>query len=241
MEIRSIKALVAEDSIDVERRALRALASVGTLDRAGEIIEPAAFERSLEVYRANPVIMAGHVYGGASGEPTVIGRATKIHVEPDGLPFEMQFAETDLADQYWQLYRGGFMRAFSVGFLPGKSDTRQVDGRAARVHTEVELLEISAVAVPANRDSLVAARSATDAERLCGSMLAELERERRLERIIQRTLESVGDEMTEVLAAAIEERLAAWGLCPPEELGTPAEHEEVMSLVRRLAGDTGRG
>lgn len=143
---------------DEGARTITALASTGCVDRSGETIDPAAFKQSLGTYRRNPVLLAGHVYASESGEPTVIGKVLKIAVTQRGLPFEARFAETDLADQYWQLYQGGFMRAFSVGFLPKKWESRrmEIDGeyRAVRAYTEVELLEISAVAVPANAEAL---------------------------------------------------------------------------------------
>jgi hypothetical protein len=45
-------------------------------------------------------------------------------------------------------------RAFSIGFIPKQSEFRIINGERVRVHTEIELLELSAVAVPSNRDAL---------------------------------------------------------------------------------------
>jgi HK97 family phage prohead protease len=149
--------LASVRGVDTQRRTISAIASTKSVDRAGEVIEPSAFGGSIDDFRQNPVLLAGHVYASETGEPTVIGKVEQIRVTGEGLPFSARFAETPLAAQYWQLYEGGFMRAFSVGFIPRRSEMRSVGGEMVRTHTEVELLEVSAVAVPANRDALVRA------------------------------------------------------------------------------------
>lgn len=149
-------------SVDAKNRRLRALGSTASVDRDGERVEPGAFKATLDSYRKNPVIVASHVYRSADGTPTVIGHAKEIEATEAGLPFTMQFAETPLAEQYWSLYRDGHMRAFSVGFIPRAWRDEPVDPQQPmmqrrRTFTEVELLEISAVAVPSNREALVLA------------------------------------------------------------------------------------
>jgi len=78
----------------------------------------------------------------------------------------MKFATTALGEEYWQLYRDGHMRAFSIGFIPLKwvSDDQQRNrwGGPLRTYTEIELLEISAVAVPSNRSALAIAAAFGD-------------------------------------------------------------------------------
>lgn len=131
---------------------LSAVASDATEDRDGEVILPAAFGKSLDRYRANPVILAAHTHRSLDGTPTIIGSATRIDVTQDALTFDMLFAKTPLAQQWQSLYEDGHARAFSVGFIPKEGEWKQAadGGRGVYVHTEVELLEISAVPVPAN-------------------------------------------------------------------------------------------
>ena len=137
-----------------ENGKLTAVASNARKDRDGEVILPSAFTQHLESYRANPVILASHAHRSFDGTPTIIGSADKIALQDDALVFEMTFAKTDLADQWRSLYENGHARAFSVGFIPMAGDWKEQDGDSVYVHTEVELLEISAVAVPANPDAV---------------------------------------------------------------------------------------
>ena len=154
-----VKAFSADGFLD-------AVASTGTFDRDNEIIEPEAWRKSLDRFRANPVILSAHQHRLSSGSSPVIGSAVEIGIQSGGvLGFRMKFAGTPLGKEFEQLYREKHMRAFSVGFIPVKGEPRQVEGRAAKVyvHTEVELLEISAVPVPANPEALARMRAAAAA------------------------------------------------------------------------------
>jgi HK97 family phage prohead protease len=131
---------------------LTAIASNATVDRDNEIVLPSAFLKHLERYRRNPVILAAHTHRSPDGKPTIIGSADEIKIENDALIFTMSFATTAVAKEWQRLFDEGHARAFSIGFLPkaGAFDK----GHQAYVHTEVELLEISAVPVPANPEAL---------------------------------------------------------------------------------------
>jgi len=141
-------------AVDVEKRQIRVLASTGGLDRDDERLLPSAFKKRLSIYQSNPVILAAHQHRLDDGTPPVVGRAASIWVDTAGLWCVIEFAKTELAEQYWLLYSGGFMKAVSIGFAPlAWSDTNE-NGKAVRIFTEVELFEISLVAVPANREAL---------------------------------------------------------------------------------------
>ncbi|MBN2270006.1 MAG: HK97 family phage prohead protease, partial [Sedimentisphaerales bacterium] len=79
----------------------------------------------------------------------------------------------------------GHMKAVSVGFLPLEwEDKFEDDGSRVRTYTRVELLEISCVAVPSNRDALVRSARAGNSfvdqkrsERAERKLLAEIEAE----------------------------------------------------------------
>lgn len=140
---------------EVKDGKLSAIASTPAVDRDGEVMLPTAFANNLASYRANPVIMASHNHGFLSnGMPTIIGSASKIDIEAEKMVFEMSFARTDIAKAWQSLYEDGHARAFSVGFIPIKGEFKEQDGESIYVHTEVELLEISAVAVPANPEAV---------------------------------------------------------------------------------------
>jgi len=133
---------------------LSAVASTARLDRDGESILPSAFVRGLTEYKRNPVILANHTHRSADGSPTIIGSATRVEVVGDALEFDMAFASTPLAKQWQSLFDEGHARAFSVGFIPKAGQHEETLDGLVYVHSEVELLEISAVGVPANPDAV---------------------------------------------------------------------------------------
>ena len=153
-------------TIDKTKGTLSAVASTAAVDRDGEVILPSAFAGHLERYRANPVIMAAHTHRSMDGMPTIIGSASKIEIEKDALAFEMQFARTEIAKAWQSLYTDGHARAFSVGFIPMEGEFKEQNGESVYVHTVVELLEISAVAVPANPEAVTRAVDPDEIKRI---------------------------------------------------------------------------
>lgn len=152
-------------SIDEDKRRIDFVMSTPEIDRYGEIVDPHAFEESLPGFMLNPVFVAGHVYIGTSGEPTVIGSWVKLAITDHGLFGTAEFdADDPLAQRYWNLYKNKRLRAVSIGFLVHEWTMREVDiagvTQRVRVFTRAELVECSAVAIPANRASLARAASA---------------------------------------------------------------------------------
>jgi hypothetical protein len=138
------------------------IASTATLDRYHEIIEPAGWR--LDSYRSNPVFQNAHNYGDIL---FTLGKAltTEIRTVTGGqaLCQRIQFATevNPVARIAYGLYKGGFLNAVSVGFIPlrwedgGASSTGPQSAPAPRRrYLEQELLEVSAVAIPANPDAL---------------------------------------------------------------------------------------
>jgi len=148
----------AVKAINEDERTLDAVASTSDMDRDGDIILPSAFEKSLQPFKDNPVILAGHQHRLASGSSPVIGSAIpdSIRTDKKQMTFTMRFADTPLGNEYWQLYKDRHMRAFSVGFMPIEwTDEKDEKLGYIRTYTKIELLEISAVPVPSNRLALV--------------------------------------------------------------------------------------
>jgi HK97 family phage prohead protease len=130
------------------------VASDATLDRAGEIIEPAGWR--LDNYRHNPVFQNAHNYGNIL---FTLGRAQAVEVRAGRLFLRVLFAVeiNPLARVAYQLYRGGFLNAVSVGFVPLRWETGNDRTPWRRRFVEQELLEVSAVSVPANPNALALA------------------------------------------------------------------------------------
>jgi len=145
------KRAVEVKSIDKENHRIDAIVSTASQDRDGDIILPSAFKKSLAGYLKNPVILSCHQHKLDDGRSPVVGTCVDARIDKNALHVTIEFeTETDLGREYWTLYANKRMRAFSVGFVPVKWKD---EGRS-RIYTEVELLEISCVPVPSNRDAL---------------------------------------------------------------------------------------
>ena len=134
--------------VDDEDDYLLVRAAMGDEDRKGDVIVPSGWV--LDGYRQNPVILWAH-------DRTLppIGRSHRVWTDEKGLIAEVEFAQTKLAQDVAGLYRTGFMRGVSVGFLPLEVETRQAShGRRAYKYVRQELLEISAVPVPMHSGAL---------------------------------------------------------------------------------------
>ncbi len=132
---------------------LRFIISNGSLDRDRDTIASDGWE--LANYRKNPVVLWAHSH---SSPP--IGKANAILIEDDALIAEAEFTGPDLnafGDMIFKLYQGGFMRAVSVGFMP--LEWVWVDEQGGFRFEKQELLEFSAVPVPANPEALLVARA----------------------------------------------------------------------------------
>ncbi len=148
----------AEGEIEARGPVLRFVASTGAVDRFEEVVDQRGWV--LDAYRRNPVFMNAHRYGDAG---QVIGRAVRCGVvEVDGGPalvIDVEFAVdvSPLARVVYGLYAGGFLNAVSVGFMPLELEEAPVEGSQAvrLIFRRQELLEVSAVAVPANPECLI--------------------------------------------------------------------------------------
>ena len=124
--------------------------STGEVDRHGDAIAPQGWR--LEAYRRNPVFLWAHDY-----TRPVIGRSLALWQEPQGLLARMEFAPTAFAQEVALLYRDRYQRGVSVGFKPLAYEERRHEKTGAFLgirFLEQELLEVSAVPVPANRSAL---------------------------------------------------------------------------------------
>ncbi len=148
---KQFKSYVSEIKIiDGEERTLTALVSTATKDRMDEVLDPNGVD--LKSFKKNPVVLFQH-----DTDNLVIGKAVWIKKVAEGVLSKVQFAKHQLAEDVFNLFKGGFMKAFSVGFIPREWKIGNKDSEPRRTYTEWELVEFSAVAVPANPDALVTA------------------------------------------------------------------------------------
>jgi len=146
--------------IDIEdgERAVIATISSATVDRDNEVVLPRG--ANLDNYQKNPVVLWAH----ESWTPP-IGKNAWIKATPKGLVAKTIFAETERAEEIYQLFKGGFLNAFSVGFMSTKQrkpTAKEIEKNPEwadvnTVHAEWEMFEYSPVPIPSNTDALAIA------------------------------------------------------------------------------------
>jgi HK97 family phage prohead protease len=139
------KGLKATD--DTGRLGLRILSSTADIDAHGEIVERSAFESSLEAYNALPILLAYH----DMKQPVGLAPAK---ITPDGLMHPEAFVSNGRPD-IQRLVLDGVLSKASIGFMVREAVW---DEKLELVRiTDLELLEVSLVPLPANRYTFVEA------------------------------------------------------------------------------------
>ena len=131
------------------------IASSEALDRYEEILSSTGWR--LENYRRNPVFQNAHQYGDII---FTLGKAVITEIRSingrSALFQRIEFAldANPMARIAYGLYRGKFLNAVSVGFIPIRWENGSPDAAYRRRYLEQELLEVSAVGIPANPEAL---------------------------------------------------------------------------------------
>ena len=190
--------------------------SADDVDRHGDVISADGWV--LDAYEENPVLLWAHDY-----RHPAIGRAAKMWTEPHRLLANMEFAPTEFAQEIASLYRSGFQWGVSVGFKPLRYEERRDEKTGSFLglrFLEQELLEVSAVPVPANRSALrrsdgpdlhslsalwpVLESQVDDLARLAGDIsetVAELENNAKGMKIPDRSADLAADHVSEIISA----------------------------------------
>lgn len=159
---------------DDQERSIVAWGSKAIVDRDNELIMGEAWNTSEFV--KNPVLMFAHDY-----KMPPVGKILWVKTTPEGLKFKAQFATSAAGEEVYQLYKGGFMSAFSAGFKPkaweDNPNVTDVKGvKPKRLFTEVMLMEISCVPIPANPEALVEMTKSIKTKALSDAVIALNER-----------------------------------------------------------------
>lgn len=146
----SLKALAT--SFNEKDYTLDCIMTAEVQDRHGEIVDVETM--SIDDFMLNPVVLESHDYN-----KLAIGKVLSIikSIDKNGVKVmecKIKFAveEYPVAKTHWELYKGGYMSAFSIGFMVGKVATEAVTGIVRLM--DCKLLEISSVSVPANQLAL---------------------------------------------------------------------------------------
>lgn len=146
----SFQVEIKEDDITVAAEqglVITGLASTPDIDRYDDIVHPMAFAKSLETYMQNPQVLLQHNHD----KPIGVTEEATIGIT-EGLKVKCRITIDE--DNVFAKIQNGIMRAFSIGFMVKAYQWQTIEGKEIRVITELDLIEISVVAVPANPKSL---------------------------------------------------------------------------------------
>lgn len=150
--------------LNEDKRIIRFIASTSAVDRDRDTIDPMGWDTN--DFRKNPVFLWCHDY-----KTPPIGRCIYDTVQDGKLIEDIQFVDPEelypgvslnelpewvkFADMVYKMYKNGYLRAVSVGFMPVEwvynEETGGVDFK------KQSQLELSAVPVPSNPEALIAA------------------------------------------------------------------------------------
>jgi HK97 family phage prohead protease len=187
--------------IDAEQRTVTAYVSTFDWDRTDERFAKGAWK--LENYKRNPVVMAFHDYN----RPPV-GKAIHIEEDEKGLLATTVFADTEDGKMMFELFKGGFLSAFSVGFAPKKWIMEPIDAeRKGITYQDAELLEYSAVGIPANPGAIIGRDIGDIAKKMLPASVQEVKVGDELKYIVLPELEKV-QEITQIFEESLKSIVA---------------------------------
>lgn len=211
--------------IDEANHSLRAVFSTGGIDRHGEIVDQKSWQ--LDDFIKNPVVLFSHDHN----QPP-IGMVTGLGYNGDGnLEGTVKFAakEYPFANVIWNLYKGGFMRAFSVGFASSTQDV--IDGTV--ILRDNTLFELSSVAVPANAMALAKSKGIDTAPleiKMAETVTVKDEQDENAEDVVIDNAEVV-EEVSEAVVEDVEEKAKA-------QVGDSCEMPNGDKGTMQMDGDT---
>jgi len=118
-------------------------------------------------YKDNRMVLWSH---GHRDPDDIIAKNVSLKMEDEKWWAITEFAMEEIrASQIYRLYKGGFLNAWSVGFIPiagtkpkpedggvAEGTWKADEGQIRYIHDKWELLEYSAVAIPSNREAMTA-------------------------------------------------------------------------------------
>jgi HK97 family phage prohead protease len=150
MKLNRAYAVLDIKSFDDDQRIIEGVASTPTVDRVGDVVKPRGARFSL------PMPM---LWQHKSGEP--IGHVVWAEARDDGIPFRAKIAKSvepgklkDRLDEAWQSIKLGLVRAVSIGFQAAADKVTMLKGGGIQ-YDEYEILELSAVTIPANVEASI--------------------------------------------------------------------------------------
>lgn len=165
-----IQKAFAAQTESIGPRTVRVVCSTGDVDRAGEQIVQSGID--LTAYKTNPVVLFGH-------DPMMpIGLASAVGMAAGNLVATIEFAPEGVsqkADEICGLVKNGIVNTVSIGFDPIETEPMIVGKpKGPERYLRIELMEISFVSIPCNKNALVVqramhTRAVTSEWKVCGA------------------------------------------------------------------------
>jgi hypothetical protein len=168
----------------------QAYISPSIVDRDGEMVHPEAVKNVRQYLKSNPVIYYDHAWASftAQGEERLpIGKAVGYRKTEKGLVIKWVFSELEFAQKVKYLVDEEILNTVSIGFLaksiendPDKiKESLKEEGIPTktiprRLYTDIELLELSVVGIPANQNAEIIRVASMNGNNQIGKILTEL-------------------------------------------------------------------
>jgi len=139
-------------TINKEERTIQVVMTTNEVDRDKDIVETSGIDT--KNFEENPVVLWAH----DPSQPP-IGAVIELDKQKNMMLGTVKFADTPRAQEIFDLYEQGIMKTWSIGFSGKQIDyLKSEEGDIMGYHfKESELLELSAVPIPANPSALVRA------------------------------------------------------------------------------------
>jgi len=139
-----VKSELPSASDTVDSITIEGYASTNDIDRHGDVVPAVVWEKGMQNYLKNPVVLAYHKHD----EP--VGRMVEHRIDDKGLFIKARISAA--AEDVFNLVKDGVLTAFSIGFRI--MDAEYNTAAEVFMVKELELHEISVVSVPANQNTI---------------------------------------------------------------------------------------
>jgi len=203
-------------AFDESERTFDGLAATWDLDLGGDVIEPGAFKRTLNNWRASKKVLPLLDSHNGGSVRNVVGKMLDGAESTDGLDATFQVIDGPDGDEVFRRIKGGYVDGLSIGYsavkvrYPETEDEKQKG--IWRYLEEVKLHEVSVVLWPMNPEARI--DTATVKALIASARTRDLDDEDRaeldaLQKQISALLSETGPALKAVDVAPIMERIRA--------------------------------
>ena len=143
--------VTVEEPAEGQEFKCRAVINTNEIDRYGTIVEPRGCKA--DNFKKNPVLLWAHGHDERVGT-IPIGNVPALRISENEIEADVCFDADEPGAGFGRKYASKKLRGFSIGFLPVTMAFEMIDGKEVMRFLEWELVELSAVGVPANPSCL---------------------------------------------------------------------------------------